>query len=157
MFQTLIALLVMAGGVALWRFLRRRLGRLEALVILKDTPKLSRTRGEIDRELWDQKAALDRASQAVLEVQPSIDLAGKPIPAQRDLPDPPSEVEPPAAPTKSSAMLAATGPVKALAVLALLGLSALACTRPAPVPWHHHCRACGKSLDVGITCYCEGK
>lgn len=65
-------------------------------------------------------------------------------------------------------MLAATGPVKALAVLILLGLSAPACARPAPVPWHHHCRACGKSLDVGrpkdpsyrpicVTCYCEGR
>lgn len=168
MFQTLIALLILAGGVAIWRFIRRRFGRLHALVILKDTPKPTRTRGEIDRELWEQKGALDRASQAVLEIQPSIDLAGKPIPAPRDLPDPPCEVEPPAAPTKNPAMLAATGPVKAMAVLVLLGLSALACARPTPVPWHHHCRACRKSLDGGqpkgsscwpicVTCYCEGK
>lgn len=174
MFQTLIALLVLAGCVALWRFIRRRFGRFQALVILKNTPKPTRTRGEIDRELWDQKGALDRAIEATAAATVAQHQAATAAHTARDLPDPPCEVEPPAAYTKGpspsmvAATRAATGPVKALAVLILLGLSSLACARPAPVPWHHHCRACGKSLDVGkpkdpsyrpicVTCYCEGK
>lgn len=94
--------------VFLWRRLQRW-GRFQALVVLKNSRESTRTRGEIDRELWDQKAALERASQAALEVEPCIDLGVKPVPAPRILPDPPCEVEPPevaAGPVRSASMIA---------------------------------------------------
>ena len=127
MFTTFILLLALAGGLALWRFIWRRLGRFQSLVVLKGTPKPSRTRGEIHRELWEQKGALDRADQAVMEVGAWQDAAVQDtrqvvndlldaITAQRHLPDPPCEVEPPAAgpvPVRSVSMFASITPMAA--------------------------------------------
>ncbi len=111
-FDVLITLLILAGLVQTGRLIKRAWGDLRKVSVRFEPTTKRRTPGEVNRELWRQKTALDEARTAAkeaatwpprgtpLEVQITPELwakwsglGGVPVSTARHLPDPPSECE----------------------------------------------------------------
>lgn len=90
--DVLIVLAVLVIVTQITLFIRDRWGSLKGVAVQIGNPTPARTRGEVDRQLWEQKSALDRAKAAAAApvAQPQASTA---IPATWHAPDAPCEVE----------------------------------------------------------------